>query len=422
MQRVMMKQVLFLLLLAIAIVMVMGVVLYTNVKAQELDTNLLQDWDWDDDWDDDWGRGSRASGIFRYNRVEGLYLGVEINRDYWRRNYPRRPFLFGFAGYALKAKELQYQVGLEKGFFDDFRTAFGGEYHRQIDTPDRWIMPPMENTLAAFLIKEDFHDYYLREGGSGYITQNLTRDILVTASYIQDEYDSVERNTHWSLFGGKKRFRKNPEMSVGEVRTVGGSLVVDTRNSAKRTTRGWYVQIEGEYGGKSLGGNFDYDRVLIDVRRYQPLGFGEGLDFRLRVGSARGFVPWQKSFHLGGLSSLRGFGHKEFPNGPMHAGGNRMVLGQIEYRMGSQDLPDEIDWGILEQFNLILFVDAGLVQSVDQDLYLTDGFNELEWSDVKTDIGIALANRSGNVRIQIARRTDRNDKPFVFSFRISRPF
>ena len=421
MQRVMMKQVLLLVFLSMSLMLVMGLVICTNANAQGLSMNFFQDWD--DDWDDDWGRGNRISPDVRYNRVEGLYLGFRVEEDYWRSHYPRRPFLYGFSGYAFKAKELQYRIGLEKGFFDELRMAFGGEYHRIIDTEDRWIIPDIENSLAAFFLKEDFQDFFLREGGSGYIRQNVTRDICLTAAYHYDVIDSVEKNTNWALFGGKKHFRDNPAMDAGEMRSVVGKLVIDTRNSEKRTTRGWYVQAEGEYAGKDLKGDFDFNRLLVDIRRYQPIGFGEGIDFRLRVGTISGeMIPWHKSFHLGGLSSLRGFPYKAFPAGPMSPGGNRMLLAQLEYRMGSQDLPDELDWGLLERFNIILFADAGWVGYADQDVDLFGGFDSLTWSKLKTDVGIALANRSGNVRIQVARRTDTNKKPYVFLFRINRPF
>ena len=98
-----------------------------------------------------------------------------------------------------------------------------------------------------------------------------------------------------------------------------------------------------------------------------------------------------------------------------------MFLAQFEYRMGHQDLPDEIDLGILEHFNLILFTDLGWIGTVDPEDGLFKGF-DFGWSDLKNDVGIALANRSGNVRVELARRTDTSDKPFSFYFRINRPF
>lgn len=425
MQRVIVKQIFFLLFLAMMLVLIMGIIFYTNVRAQGIALSFDPDWDWDWDWDDD-RVGNRTSLDLRYNRVEGLHIGGRVKKEYWRRRHPRSPFLYGFAGYSFKAKDFQYQIGLEKGFFEDYRLAFGGEYHRMIDTPDRWIIPSSENSLAAFLLKEDFHDFYLREGGSGYIIQNFARNSTLSLTYHYDTLDSLSKNTNWSLFGGKKRFRENPNMNIGEnrseIRSVVGRIVFDTRNSVKRTTRGWYVQAEWEHAGNGMGGDFDFDRILVDFRRYQPLGFGEGLDFRCRVGTSHGQLPWHRSYHLGGLGTLRGFPYKFLPNGWDNPGGNRMVLAQLEYRMGSQDLPDELDWGILELFNLILFVDVGWVENVGVEQQFYEGFEDLTWSGLKSDVGLALANRSGNMRIQIARRTDTGEKPFTFTFRINRPF
>lgn len=416
MQRSITKQVLFILSLTLAFVLATGI---SNVKAQERGIAFFQDWDWD--WEEDWG-GRRSVFDARYNRVEGLYTGVRLRKEYWQQRYPTRPFLYGLCGYSFSAKEFQFQLGLEKGFFDAYRLAFGGEYHRIIDTPDRWIIPDLENSLAAFLLKEDFQDFYLREGSSGYISQNFTRNFTLSVAYHYESFDSLKRNTKWALFGGKKQFRENPPMSAGEMRSVVGSLVIDSRNSIKTPTRGWYIQVEGEHAGDALGGNFEFDRLLVDLRRYQPLWFNEGIDCRLRVGTSSGDLPWQKRYHLGGLSTLRGFPYKAFPNGPMSPGGNRMILAQLEYRMGAQDLPDELGLGIFDYFNIILFADVGWVDIADRSTSLFKGFENLSWSTLKSDAGIALTNRGGDVRFEIARRTDTGYKPFTFCFRINRPF
>ena len=429
MQRVIVKQVLFLILLALALILVMGTIFYTSARAQVImkkdhyqNFNLNFDRDWNWDWDDDLGYGSRISGDVRYNRVDGLYLGFRLNRDYWRRRYPDRPFVYGLGGYSFNVKELQYQIGLEKGFFDDNRLALGGEYHRIIDTPDRWIIPDSENSLAAFFIKEDFHDFFLREGASGYINQNIGRTFSISAAYHYDKLDSLEKNTDWALFGSKKHFLENPPMDAGEIRSLVGRVVIDSRNSIKKTTRGWYIQLEAEHAGCDLGGNFEFDRLLVDFRRYQALGFDQGIDFRIRAGTSRGHLPWQRTFHLGGISTLRGFPYKAFPAGRMNPGGNRMILAQVEYRMGEGIWPDELGLGIFDLFNFIVFADAGWVYDAGPDSELFEGFKNLSWKRLKTDVGIAFANRSGSVRIEIARRTDTNKKPFSLYFRISRPF
>ena len=133
-------------------------------------------------------------------------------------------------------------------------------------------------------------------------------------------------------------------------------------------------------------------------------------------------LPWHKSFHLGGISTLRGYGYKAFPNGSQQPGGNRMVLAQIEYRIGEANIPDELGLGLFDMFNFIVFADAGWAWNAGPDDNLFEGFKSLKIGSLKTDVGIALANRSGSVRFEIARRTDRGKKPFTFYFRINRPF
>lgn len=446
MQQTALKQVLFLIGSAFILVLLMGLFLFTNSNAEPASTvgiaspspslqlNLegndwddWDDWDEDEDWDEnkdweDWMSGDRSSVFARYNRVEGFTIGTRLKKEYWRSRRPSSPFIYGHWAYAFGAKEFQYRAGVEKGVFDDFRFAVGGEYHHMIDTEDKWIISESENSLAASMIKEDFHDFYQRDGGSGYIMQNLTDAITLTGTYSTDKWSSVKKHVNWSLFGGKKKFRENPAIDEGEARSVSASVLLDTRNSKKRTTRGWYVHVEGEHTGDDLGGDFTYDRVVADFRRFQPLGYYDGIDIRIRGGSSTGCLPWHKRYYLGGLSTLRGYRYKAFPAKWDQPGANRMLLAQIEYRLGKQDLPDEIDLGLLEQFYLILFADAGWLASVDKEMDLMEGFEDLEPGDFKSDVGIALANRSGNVRFEIARRTDTSYKPIMLWFRLNRPF
>jgi hypothetical protein len=444
MQRNTLKQVLFVVFLAAVLILIMGFWLVSAAKAEtpapltaHIERAAFHDgewsnwWNgWDDDGEEDDFRSRRRkhaemNAEVRYDRVEGIYLGGRLDKDEngrgWSRSR-RQHLLFGSWGYAFKAKEFQYQAGLEKGFFDDFRLAFGGEYHHQILTPDLWIMPEDENSCAAIMIREDFHDYYLAEGASGWISQNILPDVKVTALYLSETTDSLERVTNYSLFGGKKKFRDNPAMDAGQFKSVIGRITVDTRNSARRTTRGWYIQLEGEHAGDGLGGDFEFDRFLADVRRYQPLGYGEGVDLRLRAGTSKGDLPWERAFWLGGVSTLRGFKYKAFPDGWKNPGGNRMFLAQLEYRMGREDLPGAIDLGLLEEFNLIAFTDAGWVGQADASAGPTEGFDRLSIRTLKNDVGLALANRSGSVRLEVARRTDIGEKPYSVSFRVNRAF
>jgi len=398
-----------------------------------------------------------GSAWLDYNRVDGLTLGLRLPSQCWWDERRHNFAILGKGGYSFASKQLQYQLGLERWMLDTFRFSLGGEIHDLTDSQDNWIISSMENSLAAFLIKEDFRDYYRREGFSAYIRQNFGSCLSVKADYRSDRFWNLEQETKWSLFGSHKRFRPNPsalpmnfvdtngisktDMENLELQSFAATVTLDTRNSNKNPDRGWLLQAFGERSGHELESDMEFERFIVDLRRYQPLGWDENLDIRLRAGSATGVLPPMYWFDLGGISTLRGYDFKEFT-------GDRMVLGNLEYRLR----PGRSDWFILDGFDLVLFVDSGLAwfaNSGGSDSLKTypiwflpphgvelewntnrktepssveDSFDDLTWSKLKTNVGIALASHDDDFRINFAKRTDRSGRDIVITVRFSREF
>ena len=66
----------------------------------------------------------------------------------------------------------------------------------------------LENSLAAFFFREDFHDFYRRYGAGVFAYQNITRNLRLSAEYRSDTYENMERTASWSMLGartGKRR-------------------------------------------------------------------------------------------------------------------------------------------------------------------------------------------------------------------------
>lgn len=364
------------------------------------------------------------SFMFRYNRVEGLFLGICLPRSYWWQRTRYNFALYGHLGYGFSNKDLRYQIGLERWFFDDLRFTIGAKAYELTESQDEWLIPSLENSLGAFFLKEDFQDFYRREGYAAYVSQNLTPMFQIGAEYRIDNFYSMTRRTQWSLFGGDKKFKQNPGINeFEELKTAVARVTIDTRNDTKHPDQGWYINFEGIFAGECLdndlylpsGEKVDFDRHILDMRRYQPLGFGENLDIRLRAGTARGVLPIQYKFDMGGLSSLRGFEYKYFNNY------DRMVLANLEYRIhGHRGYLADIWW--LEHFNIILFADAGLAWNAEDKTSYQKSFEDLIWSDLKHNIGVAFTNREGDIRLNIAKRTDVGGQPVVVTFRLNRAF
>ena len=361
-----------------------------------------------------WSVDNLDNFILRYNRVEGGFIGFRQPRDHyhnWRMGHLRP---FGEIGYGFENKDLRYQIGGQLSTLSALNLFLGGEYHDFTDTQDSWLVSESENSTNALFVKKDFLDYYRRKGFSFFAVQELTRDFKIKAEYRNDDYSNMLNTSNWSLFRGGHDFRLNPFINEGNMRSLVFSINLDTRYDARTPESGWYLngtaEFAGQFAGRDLNGDFNFDRYVVDLRRYQPLSYSESLDFRVRVGSSRGNVPEQFLFDLGGISTLPGYNFKEFT-------GDRMVMFNSEYRTDGEWLFDDILF--LDWFHYILFANTGLAWFA-RDTSSPFNFDNFEFSDLKTDVGIAIANRDGDVRVNFAHRLDGGG--LNVSFRIHRHF
>lgn len=358
--------------------------------------------------------------IFRYNRVEGLFLGLgSEKRYYW--DEQRTYSIYGSVGYGFRSHNWRGNLGLSRQFaFDDAQLfEIEVEGHSLTDSKDDWLIGVHENTAAAILIHEDFRDYFRRDGVAmnvGYATQQDYVTAQLKVGYLVDQYSSMENRTEWSLFGGNKRFRLNPGIDDGKMRSFVASAGLSTVTTTIYGPSGWSLLTNAEFADKSFGGDFGFNRYVADLRRYQPLGRYDNLNVRFRVGSSEGALPLQKTFEIGGLGTLPGFPFKGET-------GNRMILMNAEFIIAGDFLSELSFWpsGLVRGINFLVLSDAGFMRDVSTSTVWTDGFSGIKFSDFKHDVGVGVATRSGSFRLAFVWRTDQKE-PAHFMFRIARPF
>jgi len=363
--------------------------------------------------------------VFRYNRVEGVYLGLAADKKFY---WDGRRIISGYGslGYGFSTHRWRGQLGLDRQFaVGSGLFEIGGEGHNLTDTKDDWIITQGENTAAAFFLREDYRDYYQRAGFSAHTawyTKTPALTTMINAEYRYDEYESLSKNTNWSLFKNKDGFRENPMVTDGTMRSVVLSGGLSTVEHKRRSTTGWNIFANVEYGRHKWDGptndewpsrgDFNFTRTVVDVRRYQPLSKYDNLNMRLRFGSYKGYYLEQKGFELGGVNTLPAFGFKAFA-------GNRMVLANAEYALNGSVFDDVDFWpGFL---TLIVFADAGQTHFADTKAEVTEGFDAFALNNMKSDLGFALGWHDGTARLGFAWRTDKAAPPMVF-LRLSTPF
>jgi len=351
--------------------------------------------------------------VVRYNRVEGVYAGWRLPRNY----HPGEGLTnYGTAGYGLNARVLRYQAGVEVFFLYnapqacDNLMAMGAEIHELTDTQDGWLLSEEENTADALLCHRDFFDYYRRAGWSLYSSHNMGGVLRLTGRYACDEFGSLENEVEWGVFESRfarQSFRLNPPVEEVEVASIRADVQFDTRNSLDEPHRGWFINAFFERAGGFLGGEADFKRYLGNLRRYQPVGHGSRVDLRLRLGTAKGLLPSQYQYDLGGFASLRGYGFKQFS-------GDRMGLFSAEYWVdGERQWPGDLP---VDDLLVGAFCDAGGAWAAG------DQGDPFDTGDLEVYKSLGFALQCESTRLYLARPLHGPDKKWRLSPRFSRTF
>lgn len=139
-------------------------------------------------------------------------------------------------------------------------------------------------------------------------------------------------------------------------------LGYDNRDKFPNTRTGWWGEVNFSYDSKLFNSYSNFGQVDLDIRRYQPLPFGERHTLvvysltTLRTGTVDiSVAPWQR-FAIGGTNTIRG---REFADRI----GKNQFINTVEYQFTLMKirpikLPLNINWRI--GVGLALFGDLGI--------------------------------------------------------------
>jgi hypothetical protein len=356
-----------------------------------------------DQWERSGRLGDHQDLLVDYNRVDQLRLGLRAEAQSPQTLYPR---LGGRLEYAFGRKRLLYGALLDQPLAPRGLVSVGAGLYRRTDHSELQQVGDGENSLAFLLARQDYRDYFEREGLDGYVSFRLRPITNLSVHARSDDYRSLPRlDSANSLFYRKRALRENPPVDEGSLR----SLAVRLERRALRTdhTRvGLYHWAELEWAGDRMGGDFDYTRALADMRSYLRLSPGQALALRLAAGSTpRGTLPFQKTFTVGGVDGLRAHRFAQYR-------GDRMLLGGAEY---SVDLRFGRGW-LREAPCALAFVDVGKAWNGEDHRY------DLDRQHLEADGGIGLATAEDNLRLYFAKKLREPSSPFVVSLRLQRTF
>ena len=350
-------------------------------------------------------RSDETELVLDYNRVDLVRYGVRFQAQRPLTMYPRLGTRFE---YSTGRKRTLYGVQLEQPLLPTARFVFGVSAVRRTEHPELQLVDDLENSLALLFARTDYRDYYEREGVGAYVSWRVPDFSTVSLHIRGDEYRSlgIARDDVVSWFRQTRNLRDNPAIDDGRTRSVLFRLERLARRSSL-TRAGLYHWAELERAGGELGGDFDYLRLLGDVRSTLRLSPATTLSLRAVVGSnTDGTLPRQKRFSVGGVDGLRAH--------PLNTQtGNQAALLQSEYTVGLWALRGE---GFEAGLHAIAFVDAGTAWDNPKNTWDVTNQNFI------TDAGFGLATNEDDVRVYVARDLSQSDADWVWSFRLQRPF
>jgi hypothetical protein len=350
------------------------------------------------------GRPYRLDPVLDYNRVDPLRLGLagEVQNP-----ATMAPRLGARLEYATVRERLLYGVQLEQPLLRRARLALGAALTRRTDHGELQQVDDLENSLALLFARQDYRDYFEREGYGAYVAWRVPDFSVVSVHLRRDRYRSLplHRSTRsWLL--RDRPLRANPGVDEGESHTVLLRLERQARHTA-RTRAGLYHEIELERAGGALGGDFRYTRLLADVRSVLRLSPANTVVLRLVGGhTAAGVLPVQKRFTLGGVDGLRAHSTLEYR-------GDQLLLGQAEYSTVLCYLRTR---GFEAGLHALAFVDAGCAW--DDPGHAWDARRQ----HLRVDGGFGLATAEDHLRVYVARDLQRARARAIVTLRLQRPF
>jgi len=272
-------------------------------------------------------RYERGDHFFRYNRVEGAYLGAGLRlepRDPDRREWD----LYATAGYAFAEGAVRGEASARW----HPRPAFPGAPQRVVSATGYrrlvWTQafrPPLQwdlgNTLGAALAGYDVRDYYDAAGGELQATRRRG-PYFARLGGRWERQDSVAVNTESTLFGSRARdFPPLAAADPGDHAAVEGELRYGRGTGAMSVGNSLVASLRGEAGF----GDFRVQRVtaLLSTRltgRYVTV------KARGDAGFAAGAAPPQFLYRFGGTEGLRGYERNEFGGSSAALGRGRLLL------------------------------------------------------------------------------------------------
>jgi hypothetical protein len=210
--------------------------------------------------------GAKSSGInlfdlpkVRYNRVEGLFLGLHLELDSILKT--NNEFRVGF-GYGISNKDWRWNAGYTHWF--DKRRDYGlslDAYRATTFSPE--LESPWDTQVAlSFLsFKDDYHNYFRADGWKAAFLYEPRFNFRSQIGYRSEMHRDMREVQDFSLFYRNDPLRPNPVIKEGNMRSIFLRSVYGNRAYPIGLFSPVWAMVDIEHSSNAIGSDFEFTRV-----------------------------------------------------------------------------------------------------------------------------------------------------------------
>lgn len=277
---------------------------------------------------------------FRYNRVEGSFIGGEVQLNNMAfKQYVRGLSLKGKFGYGFMDDRYKYTGEIRQDLFARTLTV-GGRYYSDIAYKEL-TGNVLTNSLTALLYRYDAFNYYYVKGYETFLQIKPRYNFKLEFNYTDRTDSSTRRNAKYALVDFLyKRFDPVYPINSGHLRRLSATATYMFGHGTGIVSREVYWIIEGtvEYSGRKwMKSDFNFTKYYTSARFHYPTTRRGSLDGKLYAGYGTHELPQQYLFDLYGGSSpytLKTVDLREVEGN--HFQGNYLAALAIEHNFGGE--------------------------------------------------------------------------------------
>lgn len=237
----------------------------------------------------------------RFNRVEGFYFGGKYDSDSLITNNS----VNASAGYGFSDNIFKLKGALTQYFDTQRRYGIGVEAYRKLNNfPDGNFYSEFEISLSSLIGKNDYRDYFISSGWRIFVKANIADKFNTELSFISERQKSLQTNSNYSFFALGNRYRSNPQILDGKLRSFQLNLRYGARPVVLNLIFVDALEFTVEHTQNSIfKSDFDFTRYHVAASYnfntfLRSHLFPPTLRIYLIAGTSTGQLPPQKMFTI----------------------------------------------------------------------------------------------------------------------------